>query len=204
MTRIVAISVQTAPRLPAARPAAPVAAKPVATVRPADAERREPAPAVPSIAAAAMAVLIEAQAHGERGQEDPQPEHGRDDDHGHKPPPVVLPPVTQPPVAQPPVTQPPVSEPPPLIAPPPATPAPMDLAAPARAIAMIDRHFADEAISDAARSAFVAASAERRAAATVAQGQAALAVLQAVQADMSSFRDQALGRYEATRRLAHG
>jgi hypothetical protein len=37
---------------------------------------------------------------------------------------------------------------------------------------------------------------------TVAQGQAALAILSAMRADMAAARAQALGRYAATSRLA--
>ena len=109
-------------------------------------------------------------------------------------------------MVQPPVPQPPVSEPPPVVTPIPvvAPPASVDLMAPARTIAMIDKRFAEELVSQTARSAFAAASAERRAAATVVQGKAALATLQAVQADMSAFRAQALGHYEAVRRSTYG
>jgi hypothetical protein len=125
-----------------------------------------------------MTALIAAQAGGHA---DPQADHGRDDQHGHKPEPQPGPPVVEPPVAQPPVAQPP--------APRPAS----DAAAPARAIAMMDRVLADGRMAEAGREAFATAAAVRRAAVTVAQGQAALAIFANIRAEMDGFRTRQPG-----------
>lgn len=176
MTRIAAISVQTIARPAAARPAAPVV-RPVETQKPA-VERRELQADLPKLAAEALAVLIAAQArHDER--DDPHPEHGRD--HGHKPPAPQPPPVVETPTPTPAPS--PVPNPAPVMA---------DPAAGARALAMINKVFAEGAVAEAARSAFETASAQRRAAAYVAQGQAALTLLQGI------------GQYERVRRSAIG
>jgi hypothetical protein len=178
VTSIAAHGVQTVTRPVAAHAAAPMDAPPA---REGDADpkmsAKDPAPAGPLLAGAALATLISAQAHA-----DPQPDHGRDDEHGHKPPqPTPEPPA--PPVVPPPVVQPPVPRPAPSA----------DPAAPARAIAMIERALADGRTAEAARSAFTAAAAERRAAATIAQGRAALAIFAAMQAEMDGSRTGALG-----------
>jgi hypothetical protein len=173
VTSIAALGVQTVTRPVTAHAAAPMGAPPA---REGDADpktsAKDPAPAGPLLAGAALATLISAQAHA-----DPQPDHGRDDEHGHKPPqPTPEPPA--PPVVPPPVVQPPVPRPAPSA----------DPAAPARAIAMIERALADGRTAEAARSAFTAAAAERRAAATIAQGRAALAIFAAMQAEMGGHR----------------
>lgn len=188
MTRIAAISVQTFARLPAARPAAPTAARAEEQRGGWPAERGAALHEAAKIAGEALTALIAAQAHhGHHG--DPHPEHGHD--HGHRPPPVTQPPTTEPP----PVVPPPVSE-PPVAQPPAPAPTPLtvvaDPAAGARASAMVSKVFAEGAVAEAARSAFTAAAAERRAAAYVAQGQAALTLLQGV------------GAYERVRRSAIG
>jgi hypothetical protein len=179
VTSIVALGVQTVTRPVAAHAAAPLGAPPA---REGDADPKgpvkNPAPAGPLLAEPALAALISLQAEGHA---DPQPDHGRDDEHGHKPPPEPPPPPVLPP--------PPVVTPPPVVQPPAPRPAPSaDPAAPARAIAMVERALADGRAAEARRSAFTAAAAERRAAVTIAQGQAALAVLAVVQAQMDSFR----------------
>jgi len=188
VSQIAALSVQTVHRPQAAPAAARVepAETRAATPAPAAAsERREPTPVAPAMAEETLGALIAAQAGGHG---DPQPSHGRDDEHGHKPPAGDPPPVvTPPPVAQPPANP-----------PPPKPPVSYDPAAPARAIAMIDRQLKDEAVSQAARAAFSAAAAQRHAAAYVAQGRAALAILQTTQADMAAFQ----GGWSARRPLA--
>jgi hypothetical protein len=177
LTSIVALGVQTVTRSVAAHAAAPLGAPPA---REGDADPKgsvkNPAPAGPLLAGPALAALISAQA---AGHTDPQPDHGRDDEHGHKPPPQTMP---EPPAPPPPVGQPPTPRPAPSA----------DPAAPARAIAMIDRALADGRMAEARRSVFTAAAAERRAAVTIAQGRAALAIFAAMQADMDAFRAQAL------------
>jgi len=191
VTSIAALSVQSVIRPTAVHAAAPVAPTPAREGEAAaHSAARNPAPALLLLANDAMTALIAAQAQLEGGHADPQPGHGKDDEHGHSPqptpgptpgppPPVVLPPVTPPPVT-PPVVQPPAPSADPAVA--------------ARAIAGIERALADGRVAAAQRSAFAAAAAERRAAVTVAQGRAALAILSVTQADMADFRAHALNR----------
>lgn len=177
MTSIAALSVQSMTRPAAAHAAAPVAATPA---REGEADgrvsARDPAPALPLLAQPSLAALVAVQAQQGGGHADPQPDHGKDDQHGHAPAPQPTPDPTP---APPPVVTPPVFRPAPVAA---------DPAAAARAIAGVERVLAEGRIAQAERSAFAAASAERRAAATVAQGQAALAIFAAMQANMADFR----------------
>lgn len=219
MSRITALSVQTADRPTTIRAVAPVAAQDddaeriVSTPAPAAPAAKTPAPPVQPVAASALLALIQVQsevekvapkadAHTQDGSDkaakphdDPQPTHGEDDDHGHKPPVIDPPPVVQPPVVQPPVVKPPVAPPPvilpPVVQPPVRQPPPLDPALPARATALVARQLADEAASQQARSAFEAAAAARDAQRTIVQGQVALAVLQSIQAGMAAFRSDA-------------
>jgi CubicO group peptidase (beta-lactamase class C family) len=92
-------------------------------------------------------------------------------------------------VTSPPVVQPPVENLPPVF-----RPALADPAAAQRTVALVDRQLAEGRAAQQARSAFVAAAAERRAAATVAQGHAALAILQSTETDMAAFQSRWLGR----------
>lgn len=182
MIKIAALSVQPATRPTAAPAAAPVVATPA---REGEAGQpmsaRDPAPALPLVAADTLGALIAVQS---AGHADPQPDHGRDDEHGHQPAPTPVPPIVQPPIVQPPVVEPPAPHPTPYA----------DAAAPARAIVMIDRALADGRVAEAERAAFSTAAAARRAAATVAQGQAALAIFAAIQTEMHAFRSQSRGR----------
>jgi hypothetical protein len=229
VSKITALSVQTADRPTTVRAAAPVAAqnddaeRVISTPAPPAPSAKVPAPPVQPIAPSALAVLVqvqskvaavapEAEAHTQdtsdkaaKPQDDPQPAHGEDDQHGHKPPvidppPVVQPPVVQPPVVQPPVVQPPVVKPPvvlppvtlpPGVQPPVRQPPAFDATLPARAIALVERQLADEAASEQGRSAFAAAAAASQAQRTIVQGQVALSVLQAIQSDMAAFRSNA-------------
>lgn len=209
MSQISALSVQTLHRPQAVRAAAPVAmaAREVQTSATSAAQRALPERAL--VAPEILGVLIEAQAHSHAGDRHDDHGHAHGGGHGHshdhRPPTGDPPPVIQPPpVSQPPVSDPPASEPPLAAEPPPVAPVASDPAAPARTIAMIDRHFAEAAIAEAARSAFAAAAAQRDAAAFVAQGRAALAILQATETDMTAFRVHALGRYETVRRSTYG
>jgi hypothetical protein len=198
VTSIAALSVQSLTRRPAVNAPAPVAAEVVQTGTTAAAKAaKDPAPAAPLVARETLSALIAAQA--EHGHTDPQPDHGRDDAHGHQPapqpvvtPPVVTPPVVSPPEVTPPLTPPPVVQPP---APPHVQPAPAaDPALPARTIAMVERVLSEGRVAEAERSAFAAAAAQRRAATTIAQGHAALAILSTLQTEMAGYRDRALGR----------
>jgi len=200
VTSIAAFGVQTVTRPVAAHAAAPLGATP-AQEGDADLQKsaRDPAPAVPLLAEAALAALIsaaQAKAHV-----DPQPDHGRDDEHGHKPPPQPTAPTPPEPTPEPPATPAPPSVTPPLaVQPPVPRPAPSaDPAAPARAIAMVERALSDGRTAAAQRSAFTAAAAERRAAVTVAQGRAALAIFAAMQAEMAEFRGRQRGGYSVLR-----
>jgi len=224
VTKIVAISAQPIARPPAARAAAratmaqPKGPAPTAYPGP------SLPPASPKVDPATLAELIQVQADKGKGHEDPQPDHGRDDEHGHQPPPVTppvtTPPVvTPPPVTPPPVVQPPVAQPPgvqpPVVTPPPVTetpvvvaappkPAPLnDPGAPARAQAIVARALGEGVAAQASRAAFAAAAAQQRAARVMAQGGAALAILQTLDADISAFRSYAHGQYEAIRRSTY-
>lgn len=129
---------------------------------------------------------------------DPQPAHGNDDQHAHAPPPVVQPPAPQPPVPLDPQPthgqdddhghKPPVQDPHPVVHPPVIPAAPYDPAAPQRTIAMIAQRLADEAVQDQARAAFAAQRAAERAAVTISEGRAALAIFQAMQQSYDAWR----------------
>lgn len=205
MSKITALSVQTADRLATVRATAPVAAqnddaeRVFSTTAPRAPSAKVPAPPVQPVAPSALAVLIQVQSRVEevapqahahpqdnsdkaaKPHDDPQPAHGEDDQHGHKPPVIDPPPVVQPPVVQPPVTLPPGVRQPPAF----------DPALPARAIALVERQLADEAVSEQGRSAFAAAAAAAQAQRTIVQGQVALSVLQSIQSDMAAFRSNA-------------
>jgi len=155
----------------------PVASKPVAA---------PVAPAAPVVATPTLAALIAVQAKGEgssednsgKGHTDPQPSHGNDDLHGHKP-------ADPPPVVDPPVVNPPVTTPPPVTQPP--RPVAVDPNAAARSLAMLRQTLAERAAISAAGSAFVAAAAQREAFQAMNQDRAATSLLQGLQGSMQSF-----------------
>ena len=138
------------------------------------------APGVQAFASTTLTALIQAQAKATR--QDPQPTHGHDQDHGHKPadpPPVVTPPVITPPVAQPPVAEPPVSVDPPVVTSPP-TPRPerVDTAVAPRLQAMLARSLAERDEIRESTAAFIAFAAERQAFAAINRNGVATALLQ--------------------------
>jgi hypothetical protein len=134
------------------------------------------APVTAVVATPTLAALIEVQAKGDgngKGHTDPQPTHGNDDQHGHKPadpPPVVTPPV---------VTPPPVAVPP--------RPVAVDPNAAARSLAMLSQTLSERDAIRAAGAAFVAAAAEREAFQAINQNQAATSLLQGLQGAMQAF-----------------
>lgn len=116
--------------------------------------------------------------HGDSSGHDGHVDHGQDGDHHdrgwHGKPPVPTPPPLPTPTP----------EPPPVVIP------SFDPSVPARAIAEASKTLAEGRAADAARTAFVTASVERRAEAFVAQGQAALALFKGMQAQYSAWQDQ--------------
>jgi hypothetical protein len=223
VSKITALSVQTAERPTTVRAAGPVTAqnddaeRAISTPAPPAPSAKVPAPPLQPVAPSALGILLQVQstveevapgagAHTQdisdraaKPHDDPQPARGEDDQHGHKPPvidppPVVQPPVVQPPVVKPPVVQPPVTV-PPSVQPPVRQPPAFDTALPARAIALVERQLADEAASEQGRRAFAAAAAVSQAQQTIVQGQVALSVLQSIQSDMAAFRANAATTY---------
>jgi hypothetical protein len=184
VSKIAALTVQTAARPTTGQSTAPGQVKtsqgettPVSTPATVAAPV---APAAPAVATPTLAALIDAQAKGEdsgKGHTDPQPTHGNDGQHGHKP--ADPPPVVQPPVVSPPVVQPPVSQPPRPIA--------VDPNAAARSLAMLRQTQTEREAIRAAGNAFVVAAAQREAFQAINQNQAATALLQGLQGAMQTF-----------------
>lgn len=188
MSHLAAPSIQTVTRPVTAQAAAPAAWAPgqekkietqaAAPAAPAISAQNTPAPAKAPVSSDLMSALLDVQAGADHGQSSGHdahvdPGHGGDHtDRGHHGKPV---------------TPPPAPTPEPTPAPAPVIPS-FDVQLPARAIAEANQTLADGRASDEARTAFVTAAVERRAQSFVAQGQAALAVIQSMQAQFSAFQ----------------